>query len=660
MSYMADPSGRSNAMYGSYKPAVLVGMQPPTADRMGEGMPTYTHLMQPATAPCMNQSALLDGRLPPTTLLTSTKPANLQDADKESCASEGWLDDDKFGAEDKGSEPGLHLLWCWFETCVASGSCCLNCAWWPVHAPGTDSDVVSFHCPIAGVALCTFCGGLWHCLGVHGVLCLCWSWASQKDKKNENWCCWWHGHRGGDAAACTQVVAIFPSYPPLWSLLQMVAKCHWSSQSPWICDSGGRFAVNWSAWDHGRHLACHLDRWEGLLWVWDRCGASFGIFRCSPGDWWANFQDPFWTDLKERDGPGMEEERALRGQQHQHRRQRASRGSWGWWVQWALRPWRLCVRSHKEPFWQRLLHQLHKLLVPASLDFRCKGGVLISQCAWVSLPWLKSQASMGKIKRTYIISRLGWWQSQWCGLKQTRIKRSKWLKGKKRHVELDVSINLHLQRAAASEASEWQNSSSKLAGRVASWTFFLKSKFQYPMVEALPFSPCGCHGTCFVAWHLCQSLSRSSAFGGEGEEIQTCNPFFHKICQDMLCWKISAVMRYQVLWTLLKDDIAKIYLAHLGTIGRHEWFGIQSLRQLRRHKTSGKQKTWNDFTETHDWRLHSSLSVNPRGCPACWKYVLYARTYVQFSSTLLILRCQHPQIVWMVVLANNNYHLSSS
>eukprot|EP00434_Breviolum_minutum_P029191 symbB.v1.2.025821.t1/scaffold2533.1/size76754/2 len=36
------------------------------------------------------------------TLLTSTKPANLQNADKESCAEEGWLDDEKFGAEDKG------------------------------------------------------------------------------------------------------------------------------------------------------------------------------------------------------------------------------------------------------------------------------------------------------------------------------------------------------------------------------------------------------------------------------------------------------------------------------------------------------------------------------------------------------------------------------
>lgn len=67
-------------------------------------MPTYAHLMQPAGAPCMNATApLTTGRLPPpVTLLTSNKPANNVDrADKESCAEEGWLDDEKFGAEDK-------------------------------------------------------------------------------------------------------------------------------------------------------------------------------------------------------------------------------------------------------------------------------------------------------------------------------------------------------------------------------------------------------------------------------------------------------------------------------------------------------------------------------------------------------------------------------
>ena len=72
MSQVADHSGRSDAMYGSYKPAVQVGMQPPTACHMP-------------------------------TLLTSTKPANQQNADKESHADEGsWLDDDKSGSEDKG------------------------------------------------------------------------------------------------------------------------------------------------------------------------------------------------------------------------------------------------------------------------------------------------------------------------------------------------------------------------------------------------------------------------------------------------------------------------------------------------------------------------------------------------------------------------------
>ena len=208
----------------------------------------------------------------------------------------------------------------------------------------------------------------------------------------------------------------------------MVAKCHRSSQSPWICDNGGRFAVNWSAWDHGRHLACHLDRWEGLLSVWDRCGASFGIFRCSPGDWWANLQDPFWTDLKERDGPGMEEEWALRGQQHQHRRQRASGGSRGWWVQRALWPWRLCVRSHEEPFWQRLLHQLPELLVPATLDFRCKGGFL----SWKRPEFAETRGLYCPLLKIIISHCNDLYAGFTAVTKRSGIdgRRSKWLKGK--------------------------------------------------------------------------------------------------------------------------------------------------------------------------------------------------------------------------------------
>ena len=109
-------------IYGSYKPAGQVGMQPPTAHHMGEGMPTYTHLMPLPGSITMRvrwhsfshqpqllasaESALLTERLPPyTTLLTSTKPANLQNADKESSAEEDGLDD-KFGAEDNGPSEG--------------------------------------------------------------------------------------------------------------------------------------------------------------------------------------------------------------------------------------------------------------------------------------------------------------------------------------------------------------------------------------------------------------------------------------------------------------------------------------------------------------------------------------------------------------------------
>ena len=39
MSYVADHSGRSNAIFGSYKPAVQVGMQPPTACHLGRRNP---------------------------------------------------------------------------------------------------------------------------------------------------------------------------------------------------------------------------------------------------------------------------------------------------------------------------------------------------------------------------------------------------------------------------------------------------------------------------------------------------------------------------------------------------------------------------------------------------------------------------------------------
>ena len=197
-----------------------------TACHLREGMQMYTHLMQPATAPFMNQSALLNWRLPPTTLLTSTKTANLQNADKESCrtpcrhsadlvscAEEGWLDDDKSGAEDKGPSEDYTffgvdlkpLLPVGLAVSTVIGGLCMLLVQIPMLSRFTTLSQV--------------CVGLWHCLGVHGVLCLCWSWASQKDAKHETWCCWWHGHRGGDAAACAQVVAIFPSYPPLWSLL---------------------------------------------------------------------------------------------------------------------------------------------------------------------------------------------------------------------------------------------------------------------------------------------------------------------------------------------------------------------------------------------------------------------------------------------------------
>ena len=108
-------------------------------------------------------------------------------------------------------------------------------------------------------------------------------------------------------------------------------------------------------------------------------------------------------------------------------RQRASRGSRGWWVQRALRPWRLCVRSHKEPFWQRLLHQLPKLLVPAFSDFRWEGGVLISHCysyeaMCMGFTAVTKRSGIDGQNQGDLISRLAW---------SSECRRSKWLKGKK-------------------------------------------------------------------------------------------------------------------------------------------------------------------------------------------------------------------------------------
>jgi len=75
----------------------MLGMQPPTAYET----PTYTHLMHSATAPFTNES-LLNGPLAPVTLLTSKGPANLLNADKESCAGVSEESEDKSEAEDKG------------------------------------------------------------------------------------------------------------------------------------------------------------------------------------------------------------------------------------------------------------------------------------------------------------------------------------------------------------------------------------------------------------------------------------------------------------------------------------------------------------------------------------------------------------------------------
>eukprot|EP00434_Breviolum_minutum_P041686 symbB.v1.2.037086.t1/scaffold5382.1/size27800/1 len=65
----------------------------------------YSNVMQAATAPLSDESALLNGHLPPpVTLLTSKRPANLQntDNDKESCAGVSEERSDKSETKDKG------------------------------------------------------------------------------------------------------------------------------------------------------------------------------------------------------------------------------------------------------------------------------------------------------------------------------------------------------------------------------------------------------------------------------------------------------------------------------------------------------------------------------------------------------------------------------
>ena len=163
------------------------------------------------------------------------KLANQQNADKESCAEEAWLDDDKFGAEDKGRSEdhaffdidlkpvlpvalAVSTLIGGLSSHQSQLSLCV----------GADSDVTttvkganSHTCDRVPYRSCGsldllqwFMGLSWGAWRIVPLLILGKS-KRRETAKHENWRCWWHGHRGGDAAACTQVVAIFPSYPPL-------------------------------------------------------------------------------------------------------------------------------------------------------------------------------------------------------------------------------------------------------------------------------------------------------------------------------------------------------------------------------------------------------------------------------------------------------------
>ena len=186
MSNVADHSGRSNesnAMYGSYKPAVQVGMQPPTACHMP-------------------------------TLLTSTKPANQQNADKESRADEGWLDDDESGSEEKGPSEDYTFFGIDFKpvlpACLAVstviGGLCMLLVQIPMLSRFTKQSQVLLSAPF---------------VVIYGIVLGCMAYCAYADpgqvKQTQKMKI---GAVGGmdieeGIAACTQVVAIFPSYPPL-------------------------------------------------------------------------------------------------------------------------------------------------------------------------------------------------------------------------------------------------------------------------------------------------------------------------------------------------------------------------------------------------------------------------------------------------------------
>ena len=84
-----------------------------------------------------------------------------------SCAEEGWLDDDKSGAEDKGPSEDYTffgvdlkpLLPVGLAVSTVIGGLCMLLVQIPMLSRFTTLSQV--------------CVGLWHCLGVHGVLCLC-------------------------------------------------------------------------------------------------------------------------------------------------------------------------------------------------------------------------------------------------------------------------------------------------------------------------------------------------------------------------------------------------------------------------------------------------------------------------------------------------------
>ena len=280
MSNVADHSGRSNAMYGSYKPAVQVGMQPPTACHMP-------------------------------TLLTSTKPANQQNADKESRADEGWLDDDESGSEDKGPSEDYTFFGIDFKpvlpACLAVstviGGLCMLLVQIPMLSRFTKLSQVLLSAPF---------------VVIYGIVLGCMAYCAYADpgqvKQTQKM-------KIGAVGGMDIEEGIPRRAHKSWQYSHPIRRydhyCKWLKNVVGLLNHR-EFVIMVAGLLLVGVLGIMVDIWLAILIaekglfkfeivVALHLGYSVALLAID----WPIFKIHFWTDLKERDGPGMEEERAL-------------------------------------------------------------------------------------------------------------------------------------------------------------------------------------------------------------------------------------------------------------------------------------------------------------------------------------------------------------